>query len=399
VIRTEPAQSTAGGKKEQEDAVVRIIGLRMPLRTLMGVLVVTLCAGAAAGLRAQQIRSGVWVGSRVETLPLPTAGYQAYLVGEIHGLNENEEFQVAYLELLNRSSNLRDVAIEEKSVYERQAQAYIDGDSDALPAALCLRAGLLRSIRELNAKLEQAKRIRIHLADIDSPSAAIREHFLSVRSRIPDAAGVRVPEANEIKEHGLETIGVLRGFKSDAHLKAELRTLEYSIRAYLDGFEAGTGPGIGSPYLEEREQAVADNIAELASGRSILAIYGDDHVSKSERKDGGPERNQPFWPMAARVEQSGVKVFSVVTFPLTGQSFWRGSRSDLLWGPKDGHLASGETLDKVLADAPRAKFIYLDRSREHVRIPSQDISNYKVDGFVLFPSGEALKDECGEKSR
>jgi hypothetical protein len=367
----------------------------MFLRTLTVVLVFTLCAG----LRAQQIRSGVWVGSRVEALPLPTAGYQTYLVGEIHGLKENEEFQVAYLGLLNRSSNVRDVAIEEKSVYERQAQAFIDRDSAALPAALCLRASLLRGIRELNAKLGQEKRIRIHFTDIDSPAAAIREHLLSVRSRISDAAGVRVPEASEIEKHGLETLEALRSLKSDAHLKAELRTIDYSIRAYQDGFEVGTGPGIGSPYLEEREQAVADNIAELASGHSILVIYGDDHVSKSERKDGGPERNQAFWPMAARVEQSGVKVFSVVTFPLAGQSFWRGGRSDLLWEPKDGHLASGETLDKVLAAAPRAKFVYVDRSREHVRIPSQDISNYKVDGFVLFPSGEALKDECGENSR
>jgi hypothetical protein len=240
------------------------------------------------------------VGSRVEALPLPTAGYQAYLVGEIHGLKENEEFQVEYLELLNRSSNVRDVAIEEKSVYERQAQAYIDGDSDALPAALCLRANLLRGIRELNTELGQ-KKIRIHLVDIDSPAAAIREHLLSIKSRIPEAVEVRVPEANEIKERGLETIGILRGFKSDAHLKAELRTVEYSIRAYQDGFEAGTGPGIGSPYLEEREQAVADNIGELVSGGPVLAIYGSDHVSKSARKDGGSKRNQPFWPMAARL--------------------------------------------------------------------------------------------------
>jgi hypothetical protein len=372
----------------------------MPLRTSVAVSVVCLCAGATAGLRAQQIRSGVWAGSRVEALPLPTAGYQAYLVGEFHGFNENEEFQVQYIELLNRSLNVRDVAIEEKSVYETQAQAYIDGDSDALPAALCLRTSLLRGIRELNAKLGQKVRIRIHLVDIDSPAPAIREHLLSIKSRIPDAAEVRVPEANEIKGRGLETIGILRGFKSDAHLKAELRTVEYSIRAYQDGFEVGTGPGIGSPYLEEREQAVADNIGELASGGPVFAIYGDDHVSKSARNGGGPNRDQPFWPMAARLEQSGLKVFSVVTFPLAGQYFWRGSRSDILWAAKDGHLSNGETLDKVVAATPDAKFFYVDRSRQPLHsFPSTDISNFKVDEFVFFPSGEALKDECGQNSR
>jgi hypothetical protein len=368
----------------------------MPLRALVIILVAPLCAVATASLRAQQIRPGVWAGRRVEALPLPTAGYQAYLVGEIHGLEENAKFQVEYLELLNRSSGVRDVAIEEKSVYEMQAQAYIDGDSDALPAALCLRADLLHKIRELNAKLSQKRRIRIHLVDIDSPAAAIRKHLLSVRSRIPNAAKVQVPESNELKESGLETIEILRNFKSDAHLKTELRTLEYSIRAYQDGFEIGTGMGIGSPYLEEREQAIAENIADLISGGSILVIYGDDHVSKSMRKDGGPKRNQPFWPMAARLEKSGVKVFSIVTFPLTGQYFWRGTKSNILWAAKDGHLVDGEALDQVLAAVPDATLFYVDLSREPLHFfPSVDISNYKADGFIFFPFGVALRDACG----
>jgi hypothetical protein len=68
-----------------------------------------------------------------------------------------------------------------------------------------------------------------------------------------------------------------------------------------------------------------------------------------------------------------------------------------LWAAKDGHLANGETLDQVVAAAPYAKFFYVDRSREPLHsFPSTDISNNKVDGFVFFPSGVALKDACGQ---
>jgi hypothetical protein len=116
----------------------------------------------------QELRAGVWASPRVPTLPLPTQGYQAYLVGEWHGIAENEEFDLQYLTQLHTSSHLRDVAIEERAVYEDQAQAYVDGRSDTLLEALCLRAGFLGGIRRLNASLREDERIRIHFTDIDS---------------------------------------------------------------------------------------------------------------------------------------------------------------------------------------------------------------------------------------
>jgi len=345
----------------------------------------------------QEIRPGVWAGSRIQSSPLPQNGNQAYLVGELHGLKQNEEFQLEYLRLLNKSSNLRDVAIEEKAVYEKQAQAYIDGEAITLPEALCLRASLLLDIRKLNASLRGDKRIRIHLVDIDSPASAIREHLLAIEQQIPDGTEVRVPAASEIKEHGLETVSSLERYRIDSRTMSELRTVEHSIRAYQQGLEVGIGPPKGSPYLEDREQAIADNIKELIHGRtelSILILCGFDHVSKSERKDGGPDRDQPFWPMAARLEQSGIRIFCLVTFPLAGNSFWRGVHSELLWKPVDGHLASGETFDKLIATIPQAKFIYVDTKRQRVHLPSQDVSNYSVDAFLLFPSAAPMKNDC-----
>src|SRR5436853_769621 len=80
--------------------------------------------------KAQEIRPGVWTGSTVESLAVPTQGYQAYLIGELHGIEETGDFLVQYLVLLHKTSGLRDVALEEKGVYEDQAQAYVEGRSD-----------------------------------------------------------------------------------------------------------------------------------------------------------------------------------------------------------------------------------------------------------------------------
>ena len=76
---------------------------------------VALLLGGALTCTSQQIRPGVWAGTEVQPLPLPTAGFQAYMVGELHGIEENAQFELKYLTLLNEVSGLRDVAIDQLS--------------------------------------------------------------------------------------------------------------------------------------------------------------------------------------------------------------------------------------------------------------------------------------------
>jgi hypothetical protein len=359
------------------------------------VVLLALFGGAVTAV-PQEMRPGVWAAPRMESLPLPKMGYQVYMVGEMHGLEENADFQLRYLTEVHSASGLRDVALEEKSVYEEAAQAFVDGKSDALPQALCLRAGVLDGIRRLNAAPGHA-RFRVHLTDIDSPAGAIREHLTVIRKRIPSSAGVSIPVATEIEERGLETVKQFQRFRMDARTRSELRTVEHSIRAYRDGLEVGTGTPKGSPYLEDREQAVASNIEDLIrieKIRSLLVLYGCDHVSRTMRRDGGPNRDQPLAPVALRLERAGIKTVSVVTFPLAGRSFWRGRESELPWTAGDGHLESGETLDKVLSAAPEASFLYIDTKRQHALLPSEDISHYAVDGFLLFRSAAPMTNRC-----
>jgi len=98
--------------------------------------------------------------------------------------------------------------------------------------------------------------------------------------------------------------------------------------------------------------------------------------------------------MAARLERSGVRTFTVITFPLSGQMFWRGTATELLWGADDGHLSTGEKLGTVISSAPSINLFYIDAFKEHVRIPSQDASNYGSNAFLLFPVGHPMSDEC-----
>ena len=349
---------------------------------------------------AQEIRPGVWAAQQPETLPLPTQGYEVYLVGELHGLEENALFQLQYLRQLHSASGLRDVAIEEKAVYENDAQDFVDGKSDLLPPPLCLRAGVLNGIRRFNTELSADARIRIHLTDIDSPAPAIRRHLADIRTRLK-ANDVGIPEEAAIKTRGLEAAARLKSLTTDSTTLSELRTIELSIVAYQQGLEVDIGPPLGSTYLDSREQAVASNIVDLIRLRgtpSLLVLYGSDHVSRTPRKDGGPERNQPFTPMALRLQQSGIRAFSVITFPLAARSFWRGQDSELPWTAMDGNLASGETLDQVLAAVPGTRLLYIDTQRQHVRLPSQDITNMAVDAFLLFRSGAPMTNQCGVPS-
>jgi hypothetical protein len=163
------------------------------------------------------------------------------------------------------------------------------------------------------------------------------------------------------------------------------------------GLEVGIRGFQGSPYLEDREEAIAENIHDLigdGSCRSVLALYGSDHVSKAPRKDGGPNRDQAFDPMALRLESAGLKVFSLVMFPLSGRWRWRGYEGEMLWKPEEGRLSSGERLDQLLAADRKAALFYVDRRREQIILPSSDMTRFRVEAFLLMARAAAMDDYC-----
>ncbi len=343
-----------------------------------------------------EVRPGVWVGAGFSAAPMPVNGFEVYMAGEMHGIEENTAMQMAYLERLYREAGLRDVVIEEDAVYQAEARAFVEGRAAALPAELCLRAGILQALRSFNQQ-RKAGRVRVHLVDIDSPAPAIRAHLAAIRNRIPLAATIAVPAEGEMKTRGLQTVERFERLTRNREVLGELRTIAHSIHALQAGLEVGNGPVKGSPLLDEREQAIAGNIVDLVRWRkyrNVLVFYGADHVSKAVRQDGGPEHDRSFEPAAVRLEQAGVKVFSLVMFPLSGGWRWRGRGQRMLWSAGDGSLADGTSLDRILAEVPGAAWIYVDRKKDHVRLPSDDVSGYGVDAFLLPALTTPMADRC-----
>ena len=95
-----------------------------------------------------------------------------------------------------------------------------------------------------------------------------------------------------------ETSDALLRLAIDQEVLGELRTLRLSIRAYQQGLDVGTHRFNGSPYPDDREEAIVSNIKDLLHkhGRPVLAFYGNEHVSKTLLHDGGPNQDAVFIP-------------------------------------------------------------------------------------------------------
>lgn len=356
-----------------------------------------LLAGAVGGA-AQELRPGVWGGRDLNGFPLPVAGYDVYMIGELHGVKETVDALMQYAGKLHEFAGLREIALEEKPAYERDAQAYVEGRSNTVPAALCLRSAVLQAIRRFNEGRKDGERLVVRLVDIDINPEAIRKHLLLVKERIPESDAVAVPAVDAIKARGLDTVAAFERLISDAAVRAQLRTMRHSIRAYQQGLSAGTGPVEGSPYLDDREDAIVSNIRDLLRnhpGRPVLALYGIDHVSKNLLRNGGPKQDREFEPTALRLARAGVKVFSLVKVPLTGGWSWRGRGGELLWSPTDGGLSTGENFDALLASSPATSLLYIDPKREPAKMPTSDLSRSRPDAFLLFARGTPAENFCG----
>jgi hypothetical protein len=73
--------------------------------------------------RENVLPKGVFAANDPKDLPLPSSGYDVYLLGESHGNQETKDVFLGWLFNLYRKASLRDVVIEEDQAYEEDAQA------------------------------------------------------------------------------------------------------------------------------------------------------------------------------------------------------------------------------------------------------------------------------------
>ena len=97
--------------------------------------------------------------------------------------------------------------------------------------------------------------------------------------------------------------------------------------------------------------------------------------------------------MALRLDEAGLRVHGVITFPLRASVRWRGRVTEMPWGPEDSRLATGRNFLDVLGESGTARYFFVDASARP-RLASQDISNMTVDAFVLFREGTPMENLC-----
>ena len=364
---------------------------------LVGVLLLMSAGAQAVRGQTVEVRPGVLATSDWARLPLPCSGSQVYLLGETHGLKETEALLLDFLSRLHAKAALRDVALEEDQVYSQAARDLVEWKSDSVPEQLCLRASILWILRRFNEGRAQNERIRVHLVDIDSPASAIREHLLKLAARITGARAIRVPGESQIAERGLETVDELARLTSDRALQGELRTIRHSVLALQQGLEISTRPHKGNPLLEDREQAITANIHDLLRQpgcRVLLALYGSVHAWKKPSKIQADSPGRYFYPLAYRLEQEGVRTFSLACLALSGRMRWRGMEIELPPLAAGISLATGETLGQILTAVPGAAYFYVDTARQGVSMPGSDPAGLAVDAFLFIAQATPMESRC-----
>ena len=117
-------------------------------KSALGIVLTFLPIFCSSQVQNGRLPHGVFATNESSALPLPKSGYQVYLIGETHGIQETRTLLLAYLRLLYRASGLRDVVLEEDQAYQNAALDFTQGRRDDLPIALCLRANMLEALRD-----------------------------------------------------------------------------------------------------------------------------------------------------------------------------------------------------------------------------------------------------------
>lgn len=359
-----------------------------------------------------EVLPGMYMSNDPASFPFPTSGYTVYIVGESHGSRETKLIFQAFLDGLYRKQGLRDVILEEDQAYEPEANAYVLGQTDVLSAELCLRADILKRIREFNAARSADKKVNVHLVDVDSPLRTIHKHLTDLQARIgAKAEAIQIPTLSEFETwDSTPTYDLIEKLKKvstgQPDILNELETVRLSVEWYYLGNRLETGWPTGSPSKSApiREDIITKNIQYVLAqlnGKPVMAFFGLAHGMKTMDVPYPPAKDFKTW--AQRIKEENINVYSVAIFGETGNSYWHGRAFSEDSGYV-GQLTSGDGSRTVsLFDThPDLKIIYIDyRVKENstLKLPSDfgDLpASQMYDGLILFKEFTAMENVCPE---
>jgi len=150
-----------------------------------------------------------------------------------------------------------------------------------------------------------------------------------------------------------------------------------------------------------REDAITQNIQYLleeVNSAPILVFFGSGHTLKTR---GYISMNVPeFKSWAQRLSESGVEIYSVSIWALSGDTDWRGVEHEVVLHPDRMSFDDGTTLSMLFDSVPDYAVIYIDLRLDATRSfrfgnPYEDIpAGEMYDGIIVFRKVNPMKDAC-----
>jgi len=173
------------------------------------------------------------------------------------------------------------------------------------------------------------------------------------------------------------------------------------VTHYYAGNRIGIGPPEGTVWSAPiRENAITHNIKHLLrelDGAPVLAFFGAAHAVKSE---GIQSRVPGHQSWAQRLVDSGMEVYSLRAWSLSGRYYWRGTESEVTGYGSQFQFADGNSLTTVLEAAPEADIVYIDLRAEanassRLGDPYLDVpAGALYDGLVIFREAQPMEHTC-----
>ena len=199
-----------------------------------------------------------------------------------------------------------------------------------------------------------------------------------------------------VETHGLkQTEALLPDYLSRLHAKAALRDValeedqvySHAARDFVEW----------KPDSVPEQPCLRANIHDLLRQpgcRVLLALYGSVHAWKKPSKIQADSLGKYFYPLAYRLEQEGVRTFSLTCLALSGRTRRHGMEIELPPLAAGISLATGETLGQILTAVPGAAYFYVDTARQGVSMPGSDPAGLAVDAFLFVAQATPMESRC-----
>lgn len=357
----------------------------------------------------ERLRPGVYTTNEVDALPLPTSGYELYVVGEPHGEREVRLLTLNYLKALHETARVRDIILEQISpVHERDVNAYVLGLDDTVSPDWSFGTDIVIGVRMFNDTLPDSEKVRVHLVDMDLGLANVYAHLQILQEGLGAAAiGADMPSLSAFKiwdeVEMLALVNQMADVSKDCSgIASEFITLRASIRYHFAWERFGRGEVGESEHIEQlsiREERIAQNVQYLLAkldGAPVLALYGGLHAQKHPAMivtldffSQPVVIDNPSW--VQRLAESGASIYSVLAEGISGQEGVKGKyHRPVERDPHEMHFSDGTTLADVLDATPQHSIVYVDLrlgTNSTLRLGDnfQDIPAGEIyDGIILF---------------